>query len=107
MIKLTELLNSVNQENKEGLVNIDDWRWPDVDHLVSMGFEFADDHHLTTDKEPHLTVYKKKDMDENGKPHEFFFVEEAKRETKRFKVFNDVIDYFDKYEQPEIDKNTK
>jgi len=106
MIKLTELLNSVRDENKEGLVNIDDWRWPDVDHLVSMGFEFADDWRLITGKEPKITIYKKKDVDEAGKPQESFFIEEE-RGTKRFKAFNDVIDYFDHYEQPEIDKNLK
>jgi hypothetical protein len=107
MIKLTELLHSVEEENKEGLVKIDDWRWPDVDHLVTMGFEFMDDYRLATDKEPHIVVYKKKDKDDKGEPTEFFFIEEPKRELKRFKNFNDVIDYFDKYEQPEIDKNLK
>ena len=107
MIKLTELLNSIREENKDGFVNIDDWRWPDVDHLVSMGFGFSDDFRLTTEKEPHITVYKKKDVDESKKSSEMFFVEEPNRDVKRFKTFNDVIEYFDRYEQPEIDKNLK
>lgn len=105
MIKLSELIHDVSKENKEGLINIDDWRWPDVDHLVAMGFEFADDHHMVTPKDPQITVYKKKDLDESGQKKEFFFVEEPKRGQKRFGAFNDVIDYFDKYSQPEIDKN--
>lgn len=107
MISLKEIIHQVDNENKEGLVNIDDWRWPDVDHLVTMGFEFADDHKLVTGKEPKITIYKKKDVDEAKKPTEFFFIEEEGREKKRFKTFNDVIDYFDHYSQPEIDKNLK
>lgn len=107
MIKLTELLHSVNEENKDGLINVDDWRWPDVDHLVTMGFEFADDHHMVTSKDPKITIYKKKDKDEHNKPQDFFFIEEPDKEVKRFKTFNDVIDFFDHYTQPEIDKNLK
>lgn len=106
-MKLTELLHSINKENKEGLINVDDWRWPDVDHLVAMGFEFGDDHHMVTPKDPKIIIYKKKAKDEAGKVHEFFFIEEPDRENKRFKTFNDVIDYFDHYAQPEIDKNLK
>ena len=106
MIKLTELLNTVDSEKSKGLINVDDWRWPDVDHLVTMGFEFGDDHHLVTGKEPHITIYKKKDTDEStGKTEEYFYVEEENRKPKRFKNFNEVIDYFDTYSQPEIDKN--
>jgi hypothetical protein len=104
-MKLTELLQAIKDENKEGMVSIDDWRWPDVDHLVAMGFEFGDDFRMITNKEPKITIYKKRDNDGKGKDHQFFFVEEPKRETKRFKNFNDVIDYFDTYSQPELDKN--
>lgn len=103
MIKLTELLHFVNEENKDGLINVDDWRWPDVEHLVAMGFEFADDHHMVTSK-PKIIIYKKKDKDEHGKPQNFFFIEEPDKETKRFKTFNDVIDFFDSYPQPMLDK---
>lgn len=106
MIKLTELIHAMDAENKDGLINIDDWKWPDVDHLVSMGFEFADDNKLMTNKPPIITVYKKKDKNDKNEQMEFFFVEENKRETKRFSNFNDVIDYFDHYSQPEIDKNS-
>ncbi len=105
MISITELLHSIDKESKEGFVNIDDWRWPDVDHLVTMGFEFGDDYHMHTKKDPKITIYKKKGKDEKGKEQSYFFVEEKERETKRFKTFNDVIDYFDTYSQPELDKN--
>ena len=105
MITLIELLHSIDEESKSGLVNIDSWRWPDVDHLVTMGFDFGDDFHMHTKKDPKITVYKKKEKNEKGKKQEYFYIEEEKRETKRFKTFNDVIDYFDNYAQPEIDKN--
>ena len=102
---LTELLHSIDQENKNGLVNIDDWRWPDVDHLISMGFEFSDDFHLRTNKDPEIIIYKKKEAGVDGNKTEFFYVEEKDREKKRFAKFSDVIDYFDTYSQPELDKN--
>jgi hypothetical protein len=35
-MKLIELLHSIDKENKAGLVNVDDWRWPDVEHVISM-----------------------------------------------------------------------
>jgi len=108
MIKLLELLHSVKQEEKEGLIAVDNWRWPDVDHLINMGFEFGDDFHLNTAKDPKITIYRKKELENGstGKKQEYFYVEEDGRKKKRFKSFNDVIDFFDHYEQPELDKNT-
>jgi hypothetical protein len=105
MIKLVEILNRIDSENNDGLINIDDWRFPDVDHMVNMGFEFADDFRFTTPREPKIIVYKKKSKDETGKPQDFFFVEEGDRKHKQFKTFNDLMDYFDTYSQPELDKN--
>ena len=104
MITLTELIHSIGREKKDGLVKVDDWRWPDIDHLITMGFEFTDDHHLATGKEPKITVYKKNETID-GKETSHFFVEEEGRENKRFANFSEVIDYFDKYSQPELDKN--
>lgn len=111
MITLKELLHSIRAENEEGLINVDDWRWPDLDHLITMGFDFQDDYRMTSKKgttedgNEKITIYRKKDKDDKGKQEKFFFVEEPKRGVKRFKNFNDIIDYFDTYSQPEIDKN--
>ena len=105
-MKLTELLHSIDDEAKEGLVNVDEWRWPDVDHLATMGFKFLDDHHMQTEKPPKMVIYKKKNLDETtGKQTSYFYIEQPKRATKRFKAFNDVIDFFDNYRQPELEKN--
>jgi hypothetical protein len=105
MISLKELLHSIQNEEESGLLSVDEWRWPDVDHLVTMGFEFGDDYHMHTAKDPKITIYQKKDKDKDGKEIKFFFIEEKNRQIKRFKTFNDVIDYFDTYEQPILDKN--
>jgi hypothetical protein len=106
-MKLIELLHSIDKENKAGLVNVDDWRWPDVEHLISMGFDFVDDYRFRTNREPEIIVYRKKEEEENedGEKTDFFYVEEKGKKTRRFKTFNDVIDYFDTYSQPELDKN--
>lgn len=106
MTKLKDLLESIDAESKDGLVNIDDWRWPDVDHLKHMGFDFKDDYRMETQKSPKITIYKKKEKDtESGKIIPFFYIEEPNTHLKRFKTFNDVIDFFDTYSQPELDKN--
>jgi hypothetical protein len=106
MISLTELLHSIDEENKEGLIKIDEWRWPDVDHLVTMGFKFQDDYHMETEKPPEMTIYKKKNTDKGSeKDASHFYIEEPKKPVKRFNTFNDVIDFFDGYKQPELDKN--
>lgn len=103
-MKLIELLHSIDKESKSGFVNVDDWRWPDIDHLIAMGFDFADDYHLKTNRDPKITIYCKKE-NEDGDDIKIFYVEEEGKKQRRFKSFNDVIDYFDTYSQPELDKN--
>ena len=93
MITLTEILHNIEKEKNDGYINLDDWRWPDVDYLVSMGFSFKDDYKmvsdLSTDEEGKnkITIYKKKDKDGDGKTYIFFFIDEPKRGIKRFKTF--------------------
>lgn len=106
MIKLKEIIHSIKnkngtEKNNEGFINIDDWKWPDVDHLIFMKFDIADDYCLKL-KDPDITIYKKKDPEEKK---EYFYLEEPKKPVKRFEKFNDVIEFFDNYKQPEIDKN--
>ena len=103
-MKLMELLHAIDEESKEGLIEIDSWRWPDVDHLSTMGFKFMDDHHMQMEKNPKMVIYRKKG-EENGKKTSAWYIEEPKRAAKRFKTFNDVIDFFDNYKQPELEKN--
>jgi hypothetical protein len=109
-MKLTEILKLMDEESKEGLVNIDDWRIQDAEHLIEMGFNMGDDYRFITDRDPKIEVYRKKETVKEGdasKPTEanYFYVKEANKKTRRFKDFNEVIDYFDSYSQPELDKN--
>ena len=106
MISLKEILHTIGEEKRSGLIKIDSWRWPDVEHLATMGFGFDGDYYMRTNKEPELKIYKKKEIDTTtGKTTAFFYLEEKDKPEKRFRNFNDLIDFFDTYDQPEIDKN--
>lgn len=96
-MRLTEILHTLSDEKEQGLVNVDDWKWADADHLRSMGFEFDGDYIMSL-KDPSITVFKRK------LPSGECFVVKDKKETRYFKDFDQVIDFFDKYSQPEIDK---
>lgn len=101
MIRLTELLHSIHKEDSDGLTKVDDWKFPDAQHLIDMKFEIADDHHFKTGMPPKMTVYRKRigDKCQNKKEetHAFHLEEEGKT-TKRFSEFNDLIEYFATYE---------
>ncbi len=109
-MKLTELLKIIDKESKDGFVNIDDWRIQDAEHLLEMGFAMGDDYRFITDRDPKIKIYRKKEKikeedSEEAKETSYFYVEEENKKTRRFKDFNEVIDYFDSYSQPELDKN--
>ncbi len=97
-MKLTEILNVISDEKQKGLVNIDDWKWADADHLKTMGFEF-DGEYVMSLKTPPISVYKKK-----LPQGECFVIDEKGRKTQQYADFESVIKYFDTYSQPEIDK---
>jgi len=97
-MKLTEILHTVSEEKKKGLINIDDWKFTHADHLKNMGFEFDGDYVMSL-KAPEIRVYKKK-----FPQGEFFVVESEDNGSKIFREFEEVINYFDKFPQPEIDK---
>ena len=104
-ILLQELLKLMENEKKDGLVHIEDWRLPEVDYLFNMGFEFEDDYRMSTPKEPHIVVYKKEETDNStGKKSEAYFIEEPNKSIKKIKDFKDVINFFDTYSQPILDK---
>ena len=105
-ILLKELLQDIDHAKKDGMIHVEDWRMPDVEHLHNMGFDFEDDYKMSTDKPPYITVYKKEEPAKEGedKPKEFFYIEEPSKSVKRFEKFNDVIKFFDTYSQPILDK---
>ena len=95
---LKELLHTTQAEKIKGLVNIDDWKFQDVDHLTAMGFDFDGDFAMAMEAPP-MKVYKKKHP-----KGEFFYLEEDGKGIKVFKNFDQMVEYFDHYSQPEIDK---
>ena len=97
MITLLELLHKLQDEKKNNLVNVDDWKFADVDHLKNMGFDFDGDYKLTL-SDPEISVSQMKNQ--QGE----YWVIEAEGKKNYFKKFDDVINFFDHYPQPEIDR---
>lgn len=97
-MKLLELLHVMSDEKTKGLINIDDWKMTEADHLKTMGFEFDGDYHMSL-QSPELKVYKKK-----FSQGECFVVEGDDRSPRAFPDFDQLVQYFDSYSQPEIDK---
>jgi hypothetical protein len=95
---LKEILHTIHDEQVKGLVNIDDWKFPDVDHLRTMGFDFDGDFVMGMDS-PSIKIYKKK------QPQGECFVIEDDKGPKVFSNFDKVVEFFDHYRQPEIDKD--
>lgn len=97
-MRLSEILHTIHDENKKGLINVDDWKWADADHLRTMGFDFDGDYVMSLKEEPHIRVWKQK------LPQGECFVVEDEKGKRVFRDFEQVIKYFDSYPQPEIDK---
>lgn len=96
-MKLLEILHTIKDERQKNLVNVDDWKWADADHLKTMGFDFDGDYGMVL-KDPHIRIYQKEN------PEGSFVVEDKTKGTRVFQSFDQVVEYFDHYSQPEIDK---
>lgn len=91
MIKLTEILHTIQDEKQVGLTILDNWKIPDADFMEDMGFKAAGQHHYSM-QNPNLTVYHKKDTG-------FVLEDKTKKETKTFPKFSDMSEFFSKYQQ--------
>jgi len=110
MIFIKELLNSIENDKKNGLVNIDDWKLSELQYLTDMKFNINGDYTLEM-KNPNFTVCKKKD----GAGGIYFQLEEElldenhettdKKQIKMFRTLDEMQNFFDTYRQPEIEKN--
>lgn len=96
-MKLLEILHTLRDERKTNFVNIDDWKFADADHLKSMGFDFDGDYKMTI-SDPDISVSKIKLS--NGE----CWVIEAGGKKQYFRKFEEIVNFFDHYSQPEIDK---
>lgn len=98
MIKLSEVISHTlaqdEKAKKSNLIKLDnykEWRWSDLDHLLSMGFNQDGEYHMAL-MSPKLFVYKVKNEG-------YHLVDKDKNEHKVFPKFSQLIDHFDKYEQ--------
>jgi hypothetical protein len=103
MILLKELLDSIDKDNKSGMICIDNWKLSEVEYLHNVGFIFEDDYKMSTPKPPIISIYKKKDSADDKKSKGTFYLEEPDKSIKTFNEFKDMISYFDNYSQSEID----
>ncbi len=104
-MKLTEILHTIEDEKKSNLINIDEWKFSDAEHLKDMGFELEGDYYMRMENPP-ITIYKQKlekTQEAIGIPQQSVYViDEPKRGKKAFNKFDGVIEYFDSYKQPEL-----
>ena len=92
MIKLMEILHTIQSgEGTDGLSEVDNWKIPDYDFLIDMGFTPDGIYHFGM-KNPEITVCHKKGTG-------FIVNDKTRNETIPFKDFNDLMEYFSKYQQ--------
>ena len=103
MILLKELLDSIDKDNKSGMICIDNWKLSEVEYLHNVGFIFEDDYKMSTPKPPIISIYKKKDSADDKKSKGTFYLEEPDKSIKTFNEFKDMVSFFDSYSQSEID----
>jgi hypothetical protein len=92
MIKLMELLNHIlNNENEEGLTEVDNWKATDAMYLEDIGFKNDGIYHY---------ALKKPEMKISHKKGEGFIVEDSDHKSKHtFPTFKELEEFFANYKQ--------
>jgi len=104
MIRLSEIIKSIEEEEQSGLVQLDDWKLSEVDYLIDMGFDQDGEHKMSL-HEPEMTIYKKKGVthkltNEIQAVGEGYVVEDkSKKKSHVFPTFKHMVEFFDNYEQ--------
>lgn len=91
MIRLSEILHTIQSEQKDGLSDLDNWKITDADYMEDMGFKAAGAHYYAMNN-PKLSVCYKKGIG-------FMLKDDTKREEKTFPTFDEMSEYFSKYNQ--------
>ena len=91
MIKLSEILHTIQDSKKEGLTDLNNWKIQDADFMEDMGFKAAGAHHYAIDR-PKMTVYHKKNVG-------FVLEDKTKNTSHVFPKFDAMSEYFSKYSQ--------
>lgn len=104
MLKLSEILHSIEDEESQGLIDLDDWKLSEIDYLTDMGFDFDGNYKMRL-QNPEMSVYKKKGM-QHQLPKDIMAVGEgyvledkAKNKTHDFTTFKQMVEFFDNYQQ--------
>ena len=104
IIKLSEILHSIDEDEKSDMVNLDDWKLSEIDHLVEMGFEQDGDYKMMLNN-PKMVVCKKKKIthqlpkDIQAIGPGYVLKDGSKNKTYTFSTFMEMVEFFDNYEQ--------
>jgi hypothetical protein len=101
---LSEILSSIHDEEEMGMVDLDDWKLSEVDHLIEMGFEPNGQYKLVLPN-PRMMAFKKKkvlhQLPKNIKAvgEGYVLIDDDKKKTHIFPTFASMVEFFDNYEQ--------
>lgn len=91
MIKLSEILHTVRNESNSGLTPVDNWNLLHATFLEDMNFKADGQYHYSLPS-PNIKISHKKGVG-------FVVEDKTKKEIHTFKDFNEVTDFFTKYQQ--------
>ncbi len=91
MISLKEILHTVKEESKKGLTPVDNWNLLHATFLEDMDFKADGTYHYSLAKPPILISHKK--------GVGFVLEDKLKEQIHTFKDFNELTEFFTKYEQ--------
>jgi hypothetical protein len=90
MISLKEILHTAKDENKSGLVPYEEWTIAETDHLSDMGFKPNGTYCMGLENPP-MVVFRKKEG--------FQLKDGKKKQNFKFQSFDQLVEYFDNYQQ--------
>jgi hypothetical protein len=91
MIKLSEILHTIKDESKKGLTPVDNWNLLHATFLEDMDFKADGQYHYSLPS-PKIMIAHKKGVG-------FVVEDKSKKQVHTFKDFNEVTDFFTKYNQ--------
>lgn len=104
MLKLSEIIRSIDEDEAQGMIDLDDWKLSEIDHLTDMGFDMNGTYKMEL-LNPELIVYKKKGIkhqlpnDVQAVGEGYVLEDKARDKTHTFATFKQMVEFFDNYEQ--------
>lgn len=90
MISLKEILHTAESEKKQDMIPYEEWTIVETDHLSDMGFKPNGTYCMGLENPPML-VFRKKDG--------FHLKDGKKKKQLSYKTFDEMVKYFDNYQQ--------